>query len=75
MSRQSRERLIKALEESRWAEKEIMGAEVRKDNEQSERIVDLLQHAPEHALSCTYTPDAYFSRSDRLLRVQRGRSW
>jgi hypothetical protein len=51
MSRQSRERLIKALEESRWAEKEIMGAEVRKDNEQSERIVDLLQHAPEHALS------------------------
>jgi hypothetical protein len=49
MSRESRARLAKALEESRWAEKEIIGAEGRKDDEQAERIVDLLQHTAEDA--------------------------
>jgi hypothetical protein len=50
MSRESRERLIKALEESRWAEKKIIGVEDRKDAEQAERMVDLLQGTPETAL-------------------------
>jgi hypothetical protein len=50
MSRESRERLIKALEQSRSAEKQIIGAESRKDDEQAERIVDLLHRAPADAL-------------------------
>lgn len=45
MSRASREQLIKALEESRRIEKEIISVEDRKANEQGERIVNLLSTA------------------------------
>ena len=45
-SKESRQRLAKALEESRWAEKAIINADARKDDEQAARIVDLLQRAP-----------------------------
>ena len=38
--------MAKALEESRFVEKDIINAESRKDDEQSTRIVDLLQRAP-----------------------------
>jgi hypothetical protein len=39
MSRESRERLAKALEESRRVEKQIIEADVREDNQLAERIV------------------------------------
>jgi len=45
-----RERLIKALDESRSAEKAIIGAEGRNDNEETDRIVDLLQRTPVDAV-------------------------
>jgi hypothetical protein len=43
MSKESRERLAKALEESRRAEKEIIEADAREDDEQTERIVGEIQ--------------------------------
>jgi hypothetical protein len=45
MSKESRERLAKALEESRRAEKEIITAEAREDDEQTERIVEEIQRS------------------------------
>jgi hypothetical protein len=44
-SRESRQRLAKALEQSRSAEKDIINADARKDDEQAARVVDRLQRA------------------------------
>ena len=51
-SRERRERLAKALEEARRAEKEIIEREAREADEQTERIVD------EFSARCPETPSA-----------------
>lgn len=45
-NKERRERLARALEEARRAEKEIIEAEAREDDELTERIVDELQPPP-----------------------------
>jgi len=45
MSKESRERLAEALEASRRAEKDIIAAEAREDDELTERIVDEIQRS------------------------------
>jgi hypothetical protein len=49
MSKQSRERLAKALQESRRAEKDIIDAEAREDDEQADRLVDELERSRREA--------------------------